>query len=193
MLKITEHKKKDLGEKRKYKKPKVILTKISVGVWGGSGTCCGSCLSPLTKISTLDSSVAVEKIKVGDSILSTDNNGNKLNTRVIKTSKIRVASTHKVIDLRLSDGRKLQVSPDHPGIGNRNICQLQKGERYDRSTILDINLIRYKYKYTYDILPEGPTGYYWANNILIGSTLSPKELNESSLSVKRVLSLVEVL
>lgn len=32
-------------------------------------------------------------------------------------------------------------------------------------------LVSYSNGYTYDVLPSGDTGLYWANGILIGSTL----------------------
>src|SRR3989442_783087 len=36
---------------------------------------------------------------------------------------------------------------------------------------------RHAQPYTYDLLPSGDTGFYWANGILVGSTLAPFQSN----------------
>jgi len=76
--------------------------------------------------------------------------------------------------LTLGDGRSLDVSPGHPAV-NSTVENLKTGQEYDGSVITSILPVDYSYDYTYDILPAGDTGHYWANDILIGSTLKEKK------------------
>jgi hypothetical protein len=39
---------------------------------------------------------------------------------------------------------------------------------------LHVELFPYDHPATYDLLPSGATGFYWADGILIGSTLANK-------------------
>jgi hypothetical protein len=44
--------------------------------------------------------------------------------------------------------------------------------RFDGSTVVSARRIAYRGGFTYDLLPSGPTGTYFANGVLLGSTLS---------------------
>jgi len=48
---------------------------------------------------------------------------------------------------------------------------LAVGDELDRSRITLWELVPYSGSRTYDLLPAGPTGMYWANGILLASTL----------------------
>jgi len=50
---------------------------------------------------------------------------------------------------------------------------LLTAQRYDGATIASIGWVQSTAPATYDLLPAGTTGDYWANGILIGSTLTP--------------------
>ena len=41
----------------------------------------------------------------------------------------------------------------------------------DHSIVKTAELVPYGQAYTYDLLPSGVTGFYWANGILLGSTI----------------------
>jgi hypothetical protein len=45
------------------------------------------------------------------------------------------------------------------------------GVTLDGARITGFEGLAYKGVETYDLLPSGDTGYYWANGILMGSTL----------------------
>jgi hypothetical protein len=45
------------------------------------------------------------------------------------------------------------------------------GDSLDGGIILSAERARYTGSATYDLLPAGETGFYWANGILIASTL----------------------
>src|SRR5262249_59637138 len=68
--------------------------------------------------------------------------------------------------------REVFASPGHPTADGRTLAQLQPGDALDGARVLSAKRIRYADEYTYDILPSGGTGAYWANGILLGSTLA---------------------
>lgn len=160
--------------KKPYTKPEAKVTKISLGVWAGS--CSGSCLSPSTKIDTPYGPKAISKLNTGDKVYTLNDQGDKVSARIIEKSKIHVSKLHQMIHLGMMDDRILIVSPDHPTNDSRTVRELFPKEKYNDSSINTVKLIAYDHSYTYDILPEGKTGYYWANGILIGSTLTKTHL-----------------
>ena len=77
-----------------------------------------------------------------------------------------------MLHIELADGRTLQVTPEHPSADQHSfIDQFKIGEQLDGSVIIKKFYLLYQANYTYDILPGGTTGNYWANGIIIGSTL----------------------
>jgi len=191
MLHKNHSNKRNTKGKKKYQKPVAKLIDVSLGVWGGT---CGTCLSSLTEIATPYGDINIKDIKINQQVWTLDEKGRRVSMPVVKISKTAVFNHHKVIRLTLVDGRELWVSPDHPTINQKRICQLGKRQKYDCSVVLDVQLVDYWDKYTYDLLPAGDRGYYWANNILIGSTLNyaiPEE--DPSFLIKRAFSSVEFL
>jgi hypothetical protein len=83
-----------------------------------------------------------------------------------------VPATHQVVDLKLEDGREVWVSPGHPTADGIIVAKLQVGGSLDGSMILSVQRVRYDDMATYDLLPSGETGQYWANGILLASTLN---------------------
>src|SRR5438552_1804478 len=82
-----------------------------------------------------------------------------------------VPATHEVVRLALADGRLVYVSPGHPTADGRRVAELIAGDRYDEATVTSVGRVRYDGGATFDILPAGATGLYWANGVLLGSTL----------------------
>ena len=80
-------------------------------------------------------------------------------------------STHRVVHLLLSDGRTVDVSPGHPTADGRKVGDLVAGNRYDGALVISAELTPYTGGATFDVLPAGATGMYWANGVLLGSTL----------------------
>jgi hypothetical protein len=89
----------------------------------------------------------------------------------MRIGKTIVPATHNVVHLVLADGRELWVSPAHPSADGRQVGQLQAGDQLDGGIIRYTSLVRYTSYATYDLLPAGETGYYWANGIMLASTL----------------------
>jgi hypothetical protein len=76
-----------------------------------------------------------------------------------------------MVHLALADGRDLLVSPGHRTGDGRPAGSLAAGDQLDGSRITAWELVPYAGKRTYDLLPAGATGRYWANGILMSSTL----------------------
>lgn len=131
------------------------------------------CLSLGTQIAIPGGRIAIEKIRVGDLVYTLNDAGEKIIVPIIRVSSIPVLPTHKMVYLRLSDGRCVLVSPGHPTIYKIPVYGLMVGDLYDNSIVIESKLIYYKKNRTFDLLPLGKTGYYWADNILLGSTLKP--------------------
>jgi len=132
---------------------------------------CPICLSSSTMISTPNGNINVKSIKPGMIVWTMNAEYQKVAAPVIKTTSTVVPSTHKMIHLVLKDGRELFVSPGHISITGQPAGELRVGEAYDHSIITGNELVPYNDTRTYDLLPAGDTGFYWANDILVGSTL----------------------
>ena len=136
----------------------------------GSSQCKRRCLAESTKIATPIGDVAVTSLKVGDIVWTTDAAGNRIVRPLIKVSRVP-APNHRVVHLVLADSRSLDVSALHPAAGGIMVGDLKAGDAYDGSVVQSAAVKAYEGTATYDILPAGETGYYWANGILMGSTL----------------------
>lgn len=132
---------------------------------------CPICLGAHTLIDTPRGQVAVEDLHQGDEIWTLDASGERSRAIVLKVARILVPANHKMVYLVLDDGRQLQASPGHPTANGRSLGDLQIGDFLDGGRVIAIWRILYGQPATYDVLPAGETGVYWANDILLGSTL----------------------
>ncbi len=137
---------------------------------------CPICLAKDTLIDTQQGSVPVQDIKVGMLVWSETQAGARVLEPVVKISKTVVPLNHEVVDLTLDDGRRLQASPLHPTTDGRTVGDLIEGDFFDGSKIISANHAAYGFDATYDLLPAGDTGAYWANGVLLGSTLNISRL-----------------
>lgn len=104
-------------------------------------------------------------------IWTTDKAGHRISGVVAKTSKVLVPPTHQMVHLVLDDGRELFVSSGHPTIDGRTVGNLIADDFYDGAHVVTAKRAVYGDVATYDVLPSGATGFYWANGILLDSTL----------------------
>ncbi len=132
---------------------------------------CPICLSADAAIDTPAGPVNVTKIVVGMRVWSLDVQGRKVASRVIQVAHTPTPSGHRVVHLVLADGREVRVSANHPTIIGGTVGQLQVGAAYDGARIVSADLETYAGAATYDLLPDSATGAYWANGILLRSTL----------------------
>ena len=61
--------------------------------------------------------------------------------------------------------------PGHPTVDGRTVIQLSQSASYDGSALSSTEVVPYGETSTYDLLPAGNTGFYWANGIPLASTL----------------------
>jgi hypothetical protein len=132
---------------------------------------CPICLSVGSLIATPGGEVAVDRLKIGDTIWTVDRDGLRLTGTVIALGSTPAPPEHDVIRLTLADGRSVTASPGHPLADGRTIADLQLGDAIDGSTIAGLETIRYRASETYDLVVSGPTGIYFAGGIPLGSTL----------------------
>jgi hypothetical protein len=132
---------------------------------------CPICLAAGTLIDTPRGAVSVEKLRVGDQIWTMNEAGERLPGVILRAGSVRVPATHQVIHVILSDGRELWASPSHPTGDGRSLADLKVGDVLDGARVTMVDRLRYQGTATFDILPSGGTGFYWANGVLLGSTL----------------------
>ena len=132
---------------------------------------CPVCLAGSTLIDTPSGSAPVKDLQKGMPVWTTDQAGNRIAGVVVKTSRVPVLSSHQMVQLALDDGRELYVSPGHPTVDGRVVENLAVNDLYDGARVLSVDRVAPDEGFTYDILPSGETGFYWANGILLDSTL----------------------
>jgi hypothetical protein len=133
---------------------------------------CPICLAAATLISTPDGDVRVKEIRPGMLVWTSNLDGARVAVRVLEVGSTQVPTGHQMVHLVLADGRELEASPGHRTADGRPLGSLASGEPLDGSTITHWELVPYSGDRTYDLLPAGPTGTYWANGILLSSTLA---------------------
>ncbi len=132
---------------------------------------CPICLAAATLIATPGGEVRVTDIKVGMLVWTAATDGSRIAAPVIEVGSMVVPSGHLMVHVVLADGRELVASPGHRMADGRPLGSLRMGDELDGSRITLWELVPYAGSRTYDLLPAGPTGTYWANGILLSSTL----------------------
>ena len=132
---------------------------------------CPICLARGTRISTPSGDIAVEDLRVGDVVWTVDAAGTRVALPLVNVGSTPVPATHRVVELRLSDGRAVDVSPGHPTADGRKVGDLAAGDAYDGAVVVRADLVPYAGGATFDVLPAGATGMYWANGVLLASTI----------------------
>jgi hypothetical protein len=132
---------------------------------------CPICLAKNTFIDTPRGAMPVQDIQKGTLVWTLTASGMRVPEVVVETGMTPVSRAHKIIELVLDDGRMLSVSPGHPTIDSRTAGSLSAGDSYDGARVVSTHRVLYDDEATYDILPSGETGFYFANGILFGSTL----------------------
>jgi hypothetical protein len=100
-----------------------------------------------------------------------DNSGNRVAVPIIETHSTPVPAFFQVVRVRLNDGRTVTASPGHPTADFQALGDYRVGDKLDGAQILSVERMTYGGEATFDLLPSGPTGLYWANGILLRSTL----------------------
>ncbi len=134
---------------------------------------CPICLAQDTMIATPGGDVAVQDLRMGMAVWTVSAAGRRVAAAILRTGSTASAPGQTVIHVVLDDGRELYVSPGHPTADGRLIGGLMAGDTLDGAGIVTAEAVAYRGAATFDILPSGETGYYWADGVLIDSTLRP--------------------
>lgn len=133
---------------------------------------CPICLSKGTLISTPQGLVPVEQLRAGMAVWTVDGSGARVEGTVAATSSMPVPQGFRLVRLTLADGRSITASPGHPTPDGKGIGQYEAGDLLNGSAVVTAEYVPYDGGATYDLLPSGATGFYWADGILLASTLS---------------------
>ncbi len=132
---------------------------------------CPICLARGVVISTPNGPVAVQDVRVGMTVWTTDRTGHRVRATVLRIGRTPVPATHMVVRLVLADGRTVLVSPGHPTPDGSRVGDLRAGQSFEGTRVVSARRVAYAGGFTYDLLPSGATGTYFANGVLLGSTL----------------------
>jgi hypothetical protein len=135
---------------------------------------CPICLAKGTLIDTPYGPVPVEQIRKGMMVWTADLAGKSEPALVTETAKTEVPPSFRIVMVILSDGRTVMASPGHPTADGRPLSNYEVGDILDGGRILTLEYVPYNGDATYDLLPSGDTGFYWANGILLRSTMATR-------------------
>jgi len=133
------------------------------------------CLTRGTVIDTPGGPVPVEQLHQGMAVWTVDNSGKRIAAAVVETSVTPVPLSFQVVRMRLDDGRTVSASPGHPTAQGQALGDYEIGDILDGALVVVVEYVTYDGGATYDLLPSGSTGLYWANGVLLKSTLATKK------------------
>ena len=134
---------------------------------------CPICLAAATLIDTPRGVVRVTELRAGDPVWTAGPNGRRLDATVLEVGSVPFPEGHDAVRVEVADGRSVTASAGHPTAGGASLGSLRPGDLLDGSAVVAVSTLHLEDGATYDLLPSGPTGEYWADGVLLGSTLWP--------------------
>jgi len=132
---------------------------------------CPVCLPEDAMIATPDGGIRAADVREGTIVWSRDGLGRKVPARVVLVGATPVPAEHTMVRVSLDDGRVVTASPGHPLAGGNGVETVARGDALDGARVISVERIRYHGARTVDLLPDSPTGAYWADGIPLRSTL----------------------
>jgi hypothetical protein len=132
---------------------------------------CPICLAASTRIATPRGPVRVTDVRLGTIVWTQAADGSRVAAPVVAVGNMDAPAGHLMVHVVLVDGRELLVSPGHMTADGRAFGAVAPGDALDGSAVKSMTLVPYAADQTYDLLPAGATGRYWADGILLASTL----------------------
>lgn len=146
---------------------------ITIEQQAGAGEpMCPICLAEGTLIEAPDGSIAVQRLRIGDTVWTLDAAGRRLRGMVLALGSTPAPAGHEVIRLELANGRSVTASPGHPLADGRALGDLELGDLVGGVAVVSVDRIAYDGTSTFDVVVSGPTGTYLVDGIALGSTLS---------------------
>jgi Hint domain len=131
---------------------------------------CPICLAAGDRIATPDGEVPVTQLQPGMLVWTIDA-GHRVAAPISVVGHTPAPFGHRVIRVVLADGRAVVASPGHPTADGRRVGELKTGDLFDGSRVTTTEVMPYVGD-TWDLLPLSSTGEYWANGVLLASTLA---------------------
>jgi hypothetical protein len=133
---------------------------------------CPICLSQETFIDTPGGELHVTELRPGMIVWTLGASGAREAAPLLQVASIRAPAGHELIRVVLADGRVVTASPGHPTADGRMLGEFVQGAMLDGALVRQVSRLPYRGS-TYDLLPAGPTGVYWADGVALASTLTP--------------------
>ena len=133
---------------------------------------CPICLTAATAIYTPNGPLPVSQLRVGMPIWTLGPDGGRQLAQVQSVGHVPMPFGHDAVRLMLADGRQVAASAGHPTLDGHSLGQLHVGDLLDGGRVVSVEIIHLHDSGTYDLLPSGPSGAYWADGVLLRSTLT---------------------
>jgi hypothetical protein len=158
------------------------LTRGTASVGGdfGPGFRNARCLPPDAGIATPTGTILAKDLLVGDIVWTTNAGGERVAAPVLFARSVAAPVGHPIVRIQLSDGRTVRASGPHPTSDGRTFEALRVGHALDGATIVGVESILLGGDCTYDLLPVGANGTYWADGVLIGTTITAADIKPTS-------------
>lgn len=132
------------------------------------------CLPAETMISTPRGDQAISSLTLGEEIYTKTIAGNIEIQPIIQLNRVPASTDHKLLHIRLADGREIDLTPEHPAENGVSLDTWEIGDELAGSTVISKEYRDFSGTETWDLLPAGETGVYQANKVWMGSTLKQK-------------------
>lgn len=132
---------------------------------------CPRCLPPTAAIATPDGDVAVSALVEGQLVWSRDERGQRVAVPVVRVASAPTPVDHHLVVLELTDGRTVSASAGHPLGDGRALGAVLVGDLVDGSRVRGRHLRPFGAARTYDLVPASSTRSYWADGVLLNTTL----------------------
>ncbi len=131
---------------------------------------CPICLADDSRIDTPRGEVPITALREGEPVWTLDAAGRQVAAPIVALGSTVAPAGHEVVALVLSDGRAVRLSAGHPLVDGRRAGDLRVGDALDGSVVTSVARRPYAGE-THDLLPAGASGAYWANGVLLASSL----------------------
>jgi len=132
---------------------------------------CPICLAGDTGIDTPNGVTPIRDLRVGMQVWTMNPSGDHVPAEIIMVANTDVPLEFRLLHLLLDDGRELYASASHPLADGRLLGDLKPGDNVDGAQVVLVDRSDHFTAQTFDLLPSGESGAYWANGIPLRSTL----------------------
>jgi hypothetical protein len=132
---------------------------------------CPVCLPESAAIAAPGGEIRASDVREGMVVWSRDAAGRRVPARVVLTGATPVVASHTLVRIELADGRTVSASAGHPTAEGAPLGDVLSGDRIDGAPVIRVERVPYRGEHTVDLLPDTPSGVYWADGIPLRSTL----------------------